>query len=85
MSHSVFEGIEEGWQLDPAEQAGVSMVQGFVLARPEQAPVGSSAFKRGDAGASRYLRAFAPIRSAADCQPQPRPAAGQRVLGKRGG
>lgn len=35
---TVFEGIEEAWQLDLAEQAGAAMVQGFVLARPELAP-----------------------------------------------
>ena len=34
----VFEGIEEGWQLELAERAGADMVQGFVLARPELAP-----------------------------------------------
>lgn len=33
--HTVFEGIEENWQLELAEQSGASMVQGFVLARPE--------------------------------------------------
>ncbi|MEP9374048.1 EAL domain-containing protein [Mesorhizobium sp. KR1-2] len=32
---TVFEGIEEGWQLELAEKSGASMVQGFVLARPE--------------------------------------------------
>ena len=35
---TVFEGIEEGWQLELAEKAGASMVQGFVLARPEIVP-----------------------------------------------
>lgn len=35
---TVFEGIEEGWQLELAEKSGASMVQGFVLARPEIAP-----------------------------------------------
>jgi EAL domain-containing protein (putative c-di-GMP-specific phosphodiesterase class I) len=35
---TVFEGIEESWQLDLAERAGASMVQGYVLARPEIAP-----------------------------------------------
>ncbi len=34
----VFEGIEERWQLDLAEEAGADMVQGYVLARPELAP-----------------------------------------------
>ncbi|MFE0014844.1 EAL domain-containing protein [Mesorhizobium sp. NPDC059054] len=35
---TVFEGIEESWQLDLAEKSGASMVQGFVLAKPEIAP-----------------------------------------------
>ncbi len=35
---TVFEGIEEGWQLELAERSGASMVQGYVLARPEIAP-----------------------------------------------
>ncbi|UVK41092.1 EAL domain-containing protein [Mesorhizobium sp. AR10] len=35
---TVFEGIEESWQLELAEKSGASMVQGFVLARPELAP-----------------------------------------------
>lgn len=34
----VFEGIEEPWQLEIAEQAGAHMVQGYALARPELAP-----------------------------------------------
>ena len=40
---TVFEGIEEGWQLELAEKSGASMVQGFVLARPELAPTSFSA------------------------------------------
>lgn len=32
---TVFEGIEEGWQLELAEKSGAAMVQGFVLARPQ--------------------------------------------------
>ncbi|MDF1598545.1 EAL domain-containing protein [Mesorhizobium sp. YIM 152430] len=35
---TVFEGIEENWQLDVAHEVGAAMVQGFVLARPELAP-----------------------------------------------
>ena len=35
---TVFEGIEEDWQVELAEKAGVEMVQGFALARPELAP-----------------------------------------------
>ena len=34
---TVFEGIEDGWQLDLAVRSGASMVQGYVLARPELA------------------------------------------------
>lgn len=32
---TVFEGIEESWQIELAEKAGVDMLQGFALARPE--------------------------------------------------
>lgn len=35
---TVFEGIEESWQVELAEKTGVTMVQGFALARPELAP-----------------------------------------------
>jgi EAL domain-containing protein (putative c-di-GMP-specific phosphodiesterase class I) len=42
---TVFEGIEEGWQLELAEKAGVTMVQGFALARPELVPADFSALK----------------------------------------
>ncbi len=34
---TVFEGIEEDWQIELAEKSGASMVQGFVLARPVMA------------------------------------------------
>lgn len=43
---TVFEGIEEPWQLELAERSGASMVQGFVLARPEIAPTRFSIFSR---------------------------------------
>lgn len=42
--HTVFEGLEESWHVDVAERAGVSMVQGFALARPALAPADFSAF-----------------------------------------
>lgn len=35
---TVFEGIEEGWQIQLAERSGASMVQGFAVARPEIVP-----------------------------------------------
>lgn len=40
---TVFEGIEEDWQIELAEKAGVEMVQGFALARPELAPTSFAA------------------------------------------
>ena len=35
---TVFEGIEEPWQVELARKSGVTMVQGFGLARPQLAP-----------------------------------------------
>lgn len=43
---SLFEGLEEPWQLELAEQCGVDMVQGYVLARPEIVPANFRAFSR---------------------------------------
>lgn len=43
---SIFEGLEEGWQLEVAERCEVSMVQGYVLARPQIVPVNFSQFVR---------------------------------------
>jgi len=48
----VFEGIEETWQLEMAEEAGADMVQGFVLARPELAPTGFAVFARAETSES---------------------------------
>ena len=42
---TVFEGIEEGWQLELAEKAEVAMVQGFALARPLRVPADFSTFR----------------------------------------
>lgn len=44
---TVFEGLEESWQLELAERSGTSMVQGYVLARPELAPTSFRAFGKG--------------------------------------
>lgn len=41
---TIFEGLEESWQLDVAEACGVSMVQGYVVARPQTVPADFSAF-----------------------------------------
>ena len=35
---TVFEGIEQLWQLELSESAGATYVQGYALARPEIAP-----------------------------------------------
>jgi EAL domain-containing protein (putative c-di-GMP-specific phosphodiesterase class I) len=40
---TVFEGIEEDWQIELAEKAGVEMLQGFALARPELVPTSFAA------------------------------------------
>lgn len=49
---TVFEGIEEGWQLELAEKSGASMVQGYVLARPELAPTSFRVFGAGPQAAT---------------------------------
>lgn len=41
---TVFEGIEEGWQLELAERCGATLVQGYALARPELAPASFGQF-----------------------------------------
>lgn len=43
---SLFEGLEEPWQLEAAERCRVDMVQGYVLARPQIAPANFRAFER---------------------------------------
>ncbi|AZO11902.1 MULTISPECIES: EAL domain-containing protein [unclassified Mesorhizobium] len=75
---TVFEGIEENWQLELAEKSGASMVQGYVLARPELAP---TSFRRltKDPQASA-----AEIKSQATAIPASAPAARQaRVFGRK--
>ncbi|RUV50309.1 EAL domain-containing protein [Mesorhizobium sp. M7A.F.Ca.MR.228.00.0.0] len=76
--HTVFEGIEEGWQLELAEKSGASMVQGFVLARPELAPTSFGVFDK-----ARQAPAAAAVDTAAPAaaMPSARPvkAFGRRV------
>ena len=59
---TVFEGIEEGWQLELAEKSGASMVQGYVLARPELVPASFSVFRKtsSEAGPDRAVVAAPP-------------------------
>ncbi|MEO3385207.1 EAL domain-containing protein [Mesorhizobium sp. CAU 1741] len=60
----VFEGLEEPWQLELAEQVGAHMVQGYVLARPELAPTSFSAFlARGGDGSMLVSPAPDPARA----------------------
>ena len=62
---TLFEGLEERWQLEMAEEMGVGYAQGFVLARPELAPANfaeffvtdaSDAFKMSDIPLPRGMR-----------------------------
>ena len=62
---TLFEGLEERWQLELAEEMGVVYAQGFVLARPELAPANfaeffvtdaSDAFKMSDVPLPRSMR-----------------------------
>lgn len=62
----VFEGIEETWQLEMAEESGADMVQGYVLARPELAPTSFAVFARGTGPA-----AASPHRIPPDGPPRP--------------
>jgi len=59
---TVFEGIEEDWQLELAEKAGVAMVQGFALARPQLLPADFTVFQ--PAAASGHHAQTAPGASA---------------------
>ncbi|MCV3206932.1 EAL domain-containing protein [Mesorhizobium sp. YC-39] len=73
---TVFEGIEEGWQLELAEKSGASMVQGFTLARPELAPTSFHVFgKDGRMPVANVGEAPAPVASS----PRPARAFGRRV------
>lgn len=80
---TVFEGLEEGWQLELAERAGASMVQGYVLHRPELAPT-SFAVRQAPAAIHRAPRSTPPP---AVPQAEPRPQAPApkpaRVFGRR--
>jgi EAL domain-containing protein (putative c-di-GMP-specific phosphodiesterase class I) len=81
---TIFEGIEESWQLEAAEEAGASMVQGFILARPELAPtsfgqLGSLASVSGSTVADQ------PREQAFDSATAAHPARRRQVFGRRTG
>jgi EAL domain-containing protein (putative c-di-GMP-specific phosphodiesterase class I) len=76
---TVFEGIEEGWQLELAERSGASMVQGYALARPELAPTSFAQFRRdGDGGPAEQPDGAEPADRSTH-----RPHARQRSFGRR--
>jgi EAL domain-containing protein (putative c-di-GMP-specific phosphodiesterase class I) len=83
---TVFEGIEEGWQLELAERSGAHMVQGYVLARPELAPTSFSTFGR-PAVAAASLPGNAleqPMQAkVAEAHPPHRTTTRQRTFGRR--
>ena len=77
---TVFEGIEEGWQLELAERSGASMVQGYALARPEIAPTSFAQFRHRENETS----AISPIaETGIRTDPGRRPQAQARSFGKR--
>jgi EAL domain-containing protein (putative c-di-GMP-specific phosphodiesterase class I) len=68
---TLFEGIEEGWQLELTEKSGASMVQGFALARPEIVPANFHAFGRGgEAAKGEAAQASAEAAEAPALRPQ---------------
>lgn len=75
---TLFEGLEEGWHLELAEKAGASMVQGFVLARPEIAPTNFRVFGKD----SRAADVVPDMKSAEASTRSPKPT---RTFGRRAG
>ena len=86
---TVFEGIEESWQLDLAERSGASMVQGYVLARPQIVPANFALFRRGAPAAvvndaPRVTEVVEPLPPPPPSRaPAPRAAASNRSFGRR--
>jgi EAL domain-containing protein (putative c-di-GMP-specific phosphodiesterase class I) len=75
---TVFEGIEESWQVDLAARCGVTMAQGYALALPELAPTRFAAMP--EAGASE------PASAVSEGMPMPsreRPETGRLRAGGR--
>lgn len=80
----VFEGLEESWQLDIAEEVGADMVQGYVLARPEIVP--SSYMMQSSMAEAVILPEVAPVADPTADVPEKRLPAGSstpRPFGKR--
>ncbi len=68
---TLFEGIEEPSQLEIAEKCGTSMVQGFVLARPQLAPTSFAKFNHAGSDPSESA---GPVQHHAEQQAEPEPA-----------
>lgn len=86
---TLFEGIEEGWQLELAEESGVKMVQGYVLARPEIVPTSFAIFSRAVAGGGSDTQRVQDTHAAMFSQPDRSSttrlqAPSQRKFGRRG-
>ncbi|MCR4267907.1 EAL domain-containing protein [Nitratireductor sp. ZSWI3] len=84
---TVFEGIENAGQLEAAERCGVSMVQGFALARPQLAPAAFGAFRAAREAAQREAPAQpAPEPTCAGAREAPvrSTARAGRAFGRRG-
>jgi EAL domain-containing protein (putative c-di-GMP-specific phosphodiesterase class I) len=75
---TVFEGIEEGWQLELAEKSGASMVQGFALARPELAPTSFHIFGK-DKQATEAVPDAGKAPAAVSPSPRPKRAFGRKA------
>lgn len=73
---TLFEGLEEGWQLELAEKSGASMVQGFVLARPEIVPTSFHVFGKDNAATGATLEVKAEVLQARSARPA-------KVFGRR--
>jgi EAL domain-containing protein (putative c-di-GMP-specific phosphodiesterase class I) len=75
---TIFEGIEEPWQIDLAAQTGVTMLQGYALGRPELAVARCAEAKA--ANALRPAQAEAPEPDIVPVRSATRP---DRIFGKR--
>lgn len=52
---TLFEGLEEPWQVEVSETCGVSMVQGYALGRPQTVPANFESFEISDGPALREI------------------------------
>jgi EAL domain-containing protein (putative c-di-GMP-specific phosphodiesterase class I) len=81
---SLFEGLEEPWQLELAERCGVDMVQGYVLARPEIVPANFRAFAPPRQSAAEPAPAGPAMAQPRHPAEQPRRVAKRPAFGHRG-